>query len=1195
MSQYQVEVEFIAQVEQLKAQLAQAMASIKGTDASAAATGSSLDRMGAAGASAGQGVKRGAEDAGQGMRSLAGATTTASADMEGALTRLLAKLGALGLGWKALKSVFGFGEMGIQFNSAMETAYLGIGTLIAAQAKVVDGVGKELKGREALNAALALSQDQVQKLKIAGLETVATTQQLVVAYQQAVGVGLSVGMNLDQIREITIKITQAAAALGLPMNQLAEEVRDLLQGNINPRNTRIATALNITNEEVRKWKAAGGSTLADELNKRMEAFGVAGEKAAMTWSGVTSNVLEAIQTLSGAMTQPLFEGIKNGLQGALQGVFDLKNARISDAFEGLVKGGQILSEALGGLVKDALRALMEMLEGLSAWFKENQDQVRSFVTSLSNLARAGASVVEMLAGMVAKLATLPVVMKAFEWLSDLMSSSTAQVAILAAVLYGPLTSGLTQAVTAATAFVQTLRVQVALGAMEGVTGIRALIGGLQSMINPWMVAGAVILGAGVALDRWTSSASRAAQAKLDLALKTQQEAQEFATLATRAQSVDAVLRSSKSTDDQKRQAQEQMEVILAQLNAAYPGFNQYLKDEAGHQRSIAEAIEAANRASEKKLKLLLAEKESELAKARIDAAADESVRDANWFTRHSGILASKAKDSALAVEKLQREAKAYQDTLLGLQAAKAASLEPRATAPETPDQTGIISQMEIEARLAALRASSEERSTLEQQKQAALARANAEYLQEAARISKEAKEGKFDGNQAGVDALWAANIERRKAREAAINQEFADKRTQMEADLQAKLTAGEEGGLAKRLEALQKNFAAIRAEALKLRTSEWTEAQKAAQDQAILQAEQAAKERARQDQVRADLSKLKQELAELAQMKGHALSFQDQEEAMARFAARSKEAAEAVAKLREELHQNESASQGWVAGLKNWLGQAGNAFQTFKQLAGTVMNGVEQAFTRGIAGLLTTQMTFGQAMKSIWQGLVQTVAQAVGQIVARWVAMAIAKKLLGLQENAADGGRTAASLVTATAETWAAYAGIPFAGPILAAAQIATMYASMAASTGLATAAGTKVTAMAVGSRVDNPTLALIGEAGPEVVAPERSFLDWARHLFGMGANLQANISRNDRMVQDYSLKGASIASEAGSYARAGTAGGGGAEPYATYHLSFPGAQILDTSDRGMERLGNMAIDAIQLAARRRGQVLAPGTAGASF
>ncbi|WP_257311104.1 phage tail tape measure C-terminal domain-containing protein [Geothrix fuzhouensis] len=1071
MNTYKVEVEFVAQVEQLKSQLNQAMASIKGTDASATAAGSALDRMGGAGAAAGQKVKKGAAEAGESMKDLSGNTTTASADISKALTGMVGKLATVAMAWKALKAVFGFGEMGIEYNSIMETAQLGIGSLIAAQAKLVDGAGQELKGREALNAALVLSADQMQKLKIAGLETVATTQQLVVAYQQAVGVGLSVGMNLDEIREITIKITQAAAALGLPMNQLAEEVRDLLQGNINPRNTRIATALNITNEEVRKWQAAGGHTLADELNKRMEAFGIAGEKAALTWSGVTSNVVEATQTMAGAMTQPLFDKIKDNLQNALKDAFDLKNARISDAFSGLVEAGQEVSSALGDLFQEALGWAVQSAKDLSAWFKENRKDVIEMVGTAKALA-------EQLGG----------VLKDVISIVGAANQAQGQFSILKTLIEG---IGLTIAVVRDVVSIVAFALQTV-----GVFLLQGVLGPIQL----------VLIGIGEAMNYVKKGSG-------DLVVKVAEDMQKF-------------------------------------LDQGHAGADAFLKP----------------------------------------------ILDGKGAVAQFGDALLEAKVKAMALGDATKKA-----------AAETANVLPKPKPPEAADRSGIISAAEIEARLAALRADAEEKVTLEQQKQHALSEVNKQYLIERARLLKEASEGKFDGNQAGVDQLWAANIERRKSREAAINKDFADKRIQMEGDLQSRLTAGEEGGLQQRYEAVRKAFDKIRAEAAKLRTAQTTDAQKAAQDEEIREAERAAKARARMEQVKADLAKLKQELAELAQIRGHALAFDEQEEVMTRFAARSREAAEAVAKLREELHLNGTATQGWLAGIRDWLGQASNAFTTFKNMATQVINGVEQSFTRGIAGIISGQMTLSQGFKAIWQGIVQTLAQAVAQMIARWLIMKIVGGAMTKDQVAQSDERTAHSLTAGAAAAWEAYGSIPYVGWALALAQIAMMVTSVAGvgiagaaagaasgagSTGagvgaMSSGAGAVATVRDVGGLVTEPEFTWLAKNGiPEVVAPESDFKDWARSMVGMGANLQANVNRNNRIEMGYALQGAGYAASAVSTSRDAAEQG---EDPRVLHLSFPNAQIYDTSDRGRENLGNYVMEAVQVAARRRGQVIEPG------
>jgi hypothetical protein len=289
---------------------------------------------------------------------------------------LIKSLGIAAAAFAGFQGFKAFTEAGLEFNATIENANLGIATLIVAQAKLHDANGNLLTGTAALGAAQDLAAEQVTKLRVAGLQTVATTQELIKAFQQAVGVGLRWGFTLDQARKFTVQMSQAAAALQLPMDQLNEEIRSLLAGTINPRNTRIASALHITNEQIRQAQQAG--TLFEFVTKRMEAFSIAGEATARTFSGVMSNIKEALQQLTGEATKPLFDKLKETGLATLEEVFDMKNARISEKFSGIIEVAQRTFGVIGDLLADAIGAAVKGAESLSAWLKENNFLVTDF-------------------------------------------------------------------------------------------------------------------------------------------------------------------------------------------------------------------------------------------------------------------------------------------------------------------------------------------------------------------------------------------------------------------------------------------------------------------------------------------------------------------------------------------------------------------------------------------------------------------------------------------------------------------------------------------------------------------------------------------------------------------------------------------------------------------------------------------------
>jgi hypothetical protein len=253
--------------------------------------------------------------------------------------------------------------------------------------------------------------------------------------------------------------------------------------------------------------------------------------------------------------------------------------------------------------------------------------------------------------------------------------------------------------------------------------------------------------------------------------------------------------------------------------------------------------------------------------------------------------------------------------------------------------------------------------------------------------------------------------------------------------------------------------------------------------------------------------------------------------------------------------------------------------------------------------MVTGQMTPMQALKagaatfgaSIAQALMKIGAQeaalwSIQKAKALWERQAQIQKLAGNSaEIASSVAKTAASTTETGANTGAAvsgftkaHAGIPFVGWAIALGFIVAFLGLMSS-----------LKARAVGGRVSGPEVTLLGEKGPEIVAPESDFQDYTAGIFRMGMNLQANLGRRQSMIAAYDAEASGFARRASGYAASAPAGGGRGGD--TYQLSFPGMQVWDRSDRGKEQFGDWCMDAIQVAAQRRGQVLAPGSAGASF
>lgn len=256
---------------------------------------------------------------------------------------------------------------GVKFNDTIETSRIGVAGLVATLGDVRNEFGQSVDQADELQLALGLADEQILKLRQDSLRTVATFEELLDTFQIAVGPGLAAGLNLDEIRQLTVDISQAASALGVPQNQLAEEVRSLLSGTIQARTTRIATALGITNADIRRLRETG--ELFDFLEERFSGFAAAAERQArQTLSGISTLVRGATNELLGQAAQPLFEELLS-LGNEL---FD-EVITITDAAGNIRPNPEAVSafRSLFNALRDGLRSLRDFAEGFGFEGLEN--------------------------------------------------------------------------------------------------------------------------------------------------------------------------------------------------------------------------------------------------------------------------------------------------------------------------------------------------------------------------------------------------------------------------------------------------------------------------------------------------------------------------------------------------------------------------------------------------------------------------------------------------------------------------------------------------------------------------------------------------------------------------------------------------------------------------------------------------------
>ncbi|NPU85555.1 MAG: phage tail tape measure protein [Syntrophaceae bacterium] len=324
--------------------------------------------------------------------------------LDGKTASLTATIGGLLANIVSVTAVATVVKSGISYLGQIETATLAIGSAFMTGGEYIDQTSqKALSAEEALKAAQGDAKKIVEELQYANLQTIATLDELINAYQVTLPVALAKGFDRQQVKEFTVAMVQAAGAIGLQMNQLGEETRSLLTAAIDPRNSRIATVLGIRNEDIRQYKG-NADELFRFLMEKLSAYRVAGIESQNTWAGLWSNAKDIVSQALGKRLEPLFDALKAELKSLADSivVIDDKAQKIKwnpEFLEGINRFRDLLQESIAELYRLAMLldkfggSFSRMMHGLSfseltgstRWSKMNDEYRTRYMASEKSL------------------------------------------------------------------------------------------------------------------------------------------------------------------------------------------------------------------------------------------------------------------------------------------------------------------------------------------------------------------------------------------------------------------------------------------------------------------------------------------------------------------------------------------------------------------------------------------------------------------------------------------------------------------------------------------------------------------------------------------------------------------------------------------------------------------------------------------
>ena len=426
---------------------------------------------------ANQRIDQFANRAGNSMRSVSDSAKETDSVFSNLLSSWIVQVG---LFYGAFKTVNFFGDLikdGVNFNTQMELSKLGIATLIMAQSNFTDSQGKAVDSQVALNSALSISDGLMQKLRIAGIQTAATTQELAQAFQTAIPVAFAQGVtNLDKILQITTGITQVAGTLPqFTMDQLPQEIRGVLQGDTS-RQSRINQLLQVTKAELDAWQKNG--EVENKILERLEPYRVTGEKIAQTLTATISNAKDAKEAITGFVESGFQTNITSGMNAAMAGIIDIKNLGISSDLSGLLSLLKAAFDDFGSSVASAMSGGVDALKSLSSWIDDNRGNLATVFDGFTESAKAALHELSQMTGLLPDLSTI------FKKMADHINLVQAAFAGLFGYLTGTFFGAIVKLGFAiAASIASTTEMATSIGSLAGPIGtIVGLLGGLAMAI-----------------------------------------------------------------------------------------------------------------------------------------------------------------------------------------------------------------------------------------------------------------------------------------------------------------------------------------------------------------------------------------------------------------------------------------------------------------------------------------------------------------------------------------------------------------------------------------------------------------------------------------------------------------------------------------------------------------------------------------
>lgn len=236
------------------------------------------------------------------------------------IDRAAGKLASLG-SYAALGAVTA-GIAGLTFgvanlNAEAERAQISIGTIFSANGMSAD-----------VPSGIKLAGDTIAKMRIDAQKLPGEFTDLQNIFTTGAISAFRSGASIDQWRQTSAKAMAASAVAGLPMDQAARELAQLIEGRAGAHNVLGMRLMGLGGQKAEAFNKLDAGARMDQISATLDRYSGAIDAFAHSWEGVTSTFADNVKNFGRMATEPLFDEIKVTLDD-INGWFSANQALVN--------------------------------------------------------------------------------------------------------------------------------------------------------------------------------------------------------------------------------------------------------------------------------------------------------------------------------------------------------------------------------------------------------------------------------------------------------------------------------------------------------------------------------------------------------------------------------------------------------------------------------------------------------------------------------------------------------------------------------------------------------------------------------------------------------------------------------------------------------------------------------------------------